>query len=830
MENISVKSVDVPRVSESKLDGVPMLHGTRKRVTILGGVHGNELMGTKIVNRLVAELQSGRWAMPKANTELVLALGNPEAIKKGTRATTADSDLNRSFPLELSKSQESSAVEKQPKSVEEARAKELAPYLMKTDILLDIHATNLPSEPFIRVAGQCTEDHMRVASWFAKLPAQTTEHMKLLLDPMYEIGGFPCTTDEFVNSFGGIGVCLETGLYDDLSMEDEVYTRVLEMLNYEIGLYDVKGDFAWPKQNVDPVTFLRPYGITRVSIPDESNPSEKAAAIIDMNEKEEQAYREALSKPKKRSPEESSRAENVERSPWELSQPTQKVNISKPVSTQDTGEKKENDFLDEEGENSTSEPLDKHRVMSRADALHEDDIQIVERDVFANPPKRKVHPIQNVYSYLFRPFQVVSSHLLTENGFEFDKQFGSFNWEYVRQGQHVGRYPLPEKPSSGKRSSKEPETSIDELYMALSDSYILFPKPPHLRRLYRPLFWLASEVRLPRTASTPMSILRKTEDKLFTRQHFANHIARVVTKNRESFMENLHSSPALTRKGANDPYTFVSQENLVHFNTNTGELAGKVYTQQLRTSTRSGRNFRLGVVLETYSNLAPDEYVRKDLRDSIVYFPYELSSVKSQGLVVYPTPQTVQGEHFLTGGPPYSSARITIPFPLHRFDQGNKFFLGISPPGIDYSRSDEFVEAQLHRRMALARKTVPWVKLQAHKNYILSEMSCVGDAYLFCDSTLSEPEIDTVSVRGSSFSSVGATYYNLWQTVYAFGQMWREQEKDSAPYLAEIHPAFSRRGDLVQEFGASNELPEPIRPVERDPSLPPPKYPVNQGR
>jgi len=196
---------------------------------LLGGIHGNEKMGIKIIENLVDDLQSGKAKITKVNSEVILALGNLRAIKAETRCFESSLDLNRCFvPKYLDSPTRREAEAK--------RAAILAPYIQRSDLLLDIHATNKESEPFIRIAGRATNDHLQTASWFGGLKASPSGKLKLLLDPFYHIGSKPCTTDEYAGIMGGVGLCLETGIADDLSSMEEIFLRVKKLLEYEVGL------------------------------------------------------------------------------------------------------------------------------------------------------------------------------------------------------------------------------------------------------------------------------------------------------------------------------------------------------------------------------------------------------------------------------------------------------------------------------------------------------------------------------------------------------------------------------------------------------------------
>lgn len=129
-------------------EGVTTIFGTKpgKTLTIMGGVHGNEICGVEIVRKLMRVLKIERG-------KVHLILGNPRAIKRGTRQTQFN--LNRAFRPEPMLSE----VEKQ--------SFEIAEYL-----------------PF----------PIRSHGW----------------DRLHPLG-----TDGFVNQCGGYGICIECGYHRD---------------------------------------------------------------------------------------------------------------------------------------------------------------------------------------------------------------------------------------------------------------------------------------------------------------------------------------------------------------------------------------------------------------------------------------------------------------------------------------------------------------------------------------------------------------------------------------------------------------------------------------
>lgn len=182
-----------------------------KTITILGGTHGNERTGIEVVRTLKEMADHEEINLNKGT--LIFALGNVKAIEQNERGSSAKDDLNRSFPPNILERENFGTYE-------ETRARELAPFLIRSDIVIDLHATNKPSEPFLACLD--SDQHREIYQWF------TCE--KVLADPQYLLGGSPVTTDEFTEAHGGIGICYETGESSDTSRVDEVVTDILNLL------------------------------------------------------------------------------------------------------------------------------------------------------------------------------------------------------------------------------------------------------------------------------------------------------------------------------------------------------------------------------------------------------------------------------------------------------------------------------------------------------------------------------------------------------------------------------------------------------------------------
>ena len=191
-------------------------------IVILGGVHGNERVGIRVIERLMRDIPSTCRTV-RCPPSVVLGLGNPRAVELGLRATDPTRDLNRMFQLNAGRGAE--------ETPEGERSRLLRPVLAQASLLIDLHATNRPSRPFVRIAGPLTPDHRRFAGYFR--PACET----LLHDPEYLLAGQVVTTDEYVGAHGGTGICVETGHADDLGPEQSIYEGLVKLLT-DLGALD----------------------------------------------------------------------------------------------------------------------------------------------------------------------------------------------------------------------------------------------------------------------------------------------------------------------------------------------------------------------------------------------------------------------------------------------------------------------------------------------------------------------------------------------------------------------------------------------------------------
>ncbi len=180
-------------------------------VMVLGGVHGDEKTGIDVVKRLHSIFAGGGVQLPAGT--LTLVLGNEEAIRLNKRGTTTEHNLNRMF---TQKHLSGPALD----FYESRRAHELAPLLASADVSIDIHSTSSPSRPFLPCA--FSPRHERIYRWFSC--------DLVLTDPDYILGGERATTDEYVDSCGGAGICFETGFAGDTSRVPAVLESIRNIL------------------------------------------------------------------------------------------------------------------------------------------------------------------------------------------------------------------------------------------------------------------------------------------------------------------------------------------------------------------------------------------------------------------------------------------------------------------------------------------------------------------------------------------------------------------------------------------------------------------------
>lgn len=196
------------------------------RLIVLGAVHGNEIGGTRGIERVLDELARGDLVIVRGTVTFV-PITNPLAWTLKRRA--GDRNLNRNLrPVA------------EPQDYEDRIANVLCPLLAAHDVLLDLHSFHTGGEPFAMLGPQDNDGTLEAFSHAAaeealalRLGARRlvegwldtyatgvrrrlartapTERAHLLsTDPDYGIG-----TTEYMRRMGGYAVTLECGQHDD---------------------------------------------------------------------------------------------------------------------------------------------------------------------------------------------------------------------------------------------------------------------------------------------------------------------------------------------------------------------------------------------------------------------------------------------------------------------------------------------------------------------------------------------------------------------------------------------------------------------------------------
>jgi predicted deacylase len=210
------------------------------RLIVLGAVHGNETCGTRAIERVTRELDSGLWRLC-AGTLTLVPVANPMAYAHHRRA--GERNLNRKL-----------APTERPSEYEDHVANWLCPLLAEHEVLLDLHSFQSPGEPFVLVGPEDNDGPLQpfhqaareealaarlgvnraVDGWLEtyaigverrRAHAAQQPGSPLDADPRYGIG-----TTEYMRSAGGAALTLECGQHDDPAAPQVAYRAVRHTL------------------------------------------------------------------------------------------------------------------------------------------------------------------------------------------------------------------------------------------------------------------------------------------------------------------------------------------------------------------------------------------------------------------------------------------------------------------------------------------------------------------------------------------------------------------------------------------------------------------------
>jgi len=214
--------------------------GTKLIVT--GAVHGNETCGTKGIERVMQELDSGALLIRNGSVTFV-PVTNPLAYAKGERS--GERNLNRNlFP------------NTNPQDFEDRIANWLCPLLAQHDVLLDLHSFNANSEPFVMVGPRDNDGplepfkHERqeramarrlgvrrfVDGWLRTYGDGVQRRMPNSSE-LQTVLRYGMGTTEYMRSTGGYALTLECGQHADPQAPEVAYRAILNTLAFH-GLID----------------------------------------------------------------------------------------------------------------------------------------------------------------------------------------------------------------------------------------------------------------------------------------------------------------------------------------------------------------------------------------------------------------------------------------------------------------------------------------------------------------------------------------------------------------------------------------------------------------
>ena len=214
------------------------------RLIVLGAVHGNETCGTKAIGRVLGEIDAGRLEIATGMVTFV-PITNPLAYALGQRA--GDRNLNRNlFP------------NVDPVDFEDHVANWLCPLLARHEVLLDLHSTRAPTQPFALVGPPNNSGKIEpfkhaeqerglakrlgvsrfVQGWLStyakgverrarEVAAKGASAKASNADPRYGVG-----TTEYMRAQGGYSVTLECGQHEDPASPEVAYRAIRNTLDF----------------------------------------------------------------------------------------------------------------------------------------------------------------------------------------------------------------------------------------------------------------------------------------------------------------------------------------------------------------------------------------------------------------------------------------------------------------------------------------------------------------------------------------------------------------------------------------------------------------------
>jgi uncharacterized protein len=214
------------------------------RLIVLGAVHGNEVCGPKAIGRVLEQIDAGQIEIV-AGTVTFVPITNPLAYELGQRA--GDRNLNRNlFPND------------HPVDFEDHIANWLCPLLARHEVLLDLHSTRAPTQPFALIGPPNNSGKVEpfqhaereralarrlgvsrfVQGWLGTYAKGVERRAREVAtkgpnakasnaDPRYGVG-----TTEYMRAQGGYSITLECGQHADPSSPEVAYRAIRNTLDF----------------------------------------------------------------------------------------------------------------------------------------------------------------------------------------------------------------------------------------------------------------------------------------------------------------------------------------------------------------------------------------------------------------------------------------------------------------------------------------------------------------------------------------------------------------------------------------------------------------------
>lgn len=160
--------------------------GQGPALALVGSIHGDEAHGAQVIREWVA---AGLPSSGAIDPDVILAIGNPDALELDQRGTVAGADLNRMFTVEPGSGE----------TAEHQRCGELRGALEGVQRLLDLHQTSCETPPL--AVGPATDAHVNETARLG---------LGILVSGVEAIYGGGMLS-EWVDRRGGIGLAVETG-------------------------------------------------------------------------------------------------------------------------------------------------------------------------------------------------------------------------------------------------------------------------------------------------------------------------------------------------------------------------------------------------------------------------------------------------------------------------------------------------------------------------------------------------------------------------------------------------------------------------------------------